>query len=367
MRLLFAIKSLNVAGGGAERVLVQVANGLVGKGHDIAIMTFDTAGSSFYPLDERIKRIDLGVGPPGHPTPRAALLKSLPNIRKEIGSWNPDLTIGFMHSIYVPLAAALLGTGRRLVASEHIGEDHFKGRAFERILAHLARRRSVALTVPSRTVREEFGGSFGKKLVTLPNPIDIEALGKARGLCEPVNPPVILSVGRFMAQKNQAELIKAFSQMKDEVPGAILRIVGDGVLRPQLTALVEELGLGDRVQLPGTVKDMPLEYARCTLVVVPSRYESFGLVTAEALAAARPVVGFADCVGTNELIESGVNGWLLDGSGDRVSTLAKGMSILLKDDSLRARLAEAGPKSVVVYSLPSVVDAWDRFAKEHVG
>ena len=45
MRLLFAIKSLNVPGGGAERVLVQVAGGLAARGHDVAILTFDSPGA----------------------------------------------------------------------------------------------------------------------------------------------------------------------------------------------------------------------------------------------------------------------------------------------------------------------------------
>ena len=55
MRLLFAIKSLNAEGGGAERVLVDVANGMARRGHDPLVLTFDPPGDSFYSLDARVR------------------------------------------------------------------------------------------------------------------------------------------------------------------------------------------------------------------------------------------------------------------------------------------------------------------------
>ena len=62
MKILFAIKNLSTAIGGAERVLCKVANLLNNRGHQITILTFDTKdSSSFYHLDCKIKKIDLSI------------------------------------------------------------------------------------------------------------------------------------------------------------------------------------------------------------------------------------------------------------------------------------------------------------------
>jgi glycosyltransferase involved in cell wall biosynthesis len=91
---------------------------------------------------------------------------------------------------------------------------------------------------------------------------------------------------------------------------------------------------------------------------MPSIYESFGLATAEALAFRVPAVGFADCPGTNELIQDGRNG-ILVGGPDAVHALAEGLSRLMDSAPLRAQLGQAGPDSVRRFSLAAVADRWE--------
>jgi glycosyltransferase involved in cell wall biosynthesis len=138
-----------------------------------------------------------------------------------------------------------------------------------------------------------------------------------------------------------------------------LRIVGEGTLRAQLEAQVLALGLASRVQLLGPTKDIWKEYSSAQLFVTPSRYESFGLVTAEALAQGLPVVGFADCPGTNELVRPGENGVLVTPSGDRVGSLAAALLSLMEGEQLRGRLT-AGSKALEEHRLERVLDRWER-------
>ena len=96
-------------------------------------------------------------------------------------------------------------------------------------------------------------------------------------------------------------------------------------------------------------------------MAVSSRFESFGMVTAEALAAGLPVVGFADCPGTNELIRHDKNGWLVGGPDrDRVEALADGLAALMTDNATRVRLGSAGPATVAQYAQDNVVSEWAR-------
>ena len=85
------------------------------------------------------------------------------------------------------------------------------------------------------------------------------------------------------------------------------------------------------------------------------------MATAEALAAGLPVIGFADCPGTNELIVHDFNGWLVKPgpAGSRVISMAAGLSELMTDDNLRMRLGRNGLSSIGDFDPEVVVDMWE--------
>jgi glycosyltransferase involved in cell wall biosynthesis len=169
---------------------------------------------------------------------------------------------------------------------------------------------------------------------------------------------ILLCVGGLRPEKDHRTLIAAFARIAAARPDWSLRIVGDGECRAELQAQVQALGLGSRVEFTGAVADVAPQYAVADLFVVPSSYESFGLATAEALAAGLPALGFADCPGTNELIRDGINGVLVAGS-DRVGGLAEGLSRLMGSAELRRKMAQAAPPSVAQFALDAVVGEWE--------
>lgn len=126
----------------------------------------------------------------------------------------------------------------------------------------------------------------------------------------PGEPPVMLGVGRLVMQKDFFTLIEAFAQVQQQVP-ARLMILGEGEQRPQLEALIQSLDLSDVVALPGFVEN-PYAYMRSAAVfVLSSRYEGFGNVVAEALATGTPVVS-TDCPsGPSEILAEGKYGKLV--------------------------------------------------------
>jgi glycosyltransferase involved in cell wall biosynthesis len=360
VRAVFAIKSMNTAGGGAERVLAEVVNGLAARGHDLSVVTFDGSGPSFYPLSDVVPRFDLDVGRVGESTPRGELIAAVPRLRRAITSLRPDVVVGFMHSMFVPLGFALLGSGLPVVASEHVGMPHYRTVPLERALLEAVPWLTVASTIPSAEVREAFPARLRRRMVIVQNPVSLPQVDQQGPPDDGRLGGVILSVGRFFAEKNHADLIAAFSEVTADFPGWTLRLAGDGALRADLERQVGELGLGPNVQFAGTVRDIAAEYAAADIVAVPSLHESFGLVTAEALAAGRPVVGFADCPGTSELVQHGVNGLLVDVKHDRARSLADSLRQLMADQELRVQLGQAGPASVARFSPASVVDRWEQ-------
>lgn len=361
MKLLFAIKSLNVAGGGAERVLVDVANGLAARGHGVSILTFDPPGPSFYPLDRAIARIDLPFNSPGTPLSLKAFMAAIPRLRAAVRQCRPDVLVPFMHSTFVPVTLATLGLGCKRVFSEHIDAPHYQTRTAERLALDLLRPLSAATTVPSESARRSFPPRIAGTMTVVANPVDSARF--ARGArTSAARARTVLGVGRLMEQKDHACLIRAFARIAPDCPGWRLRIVGEGPMRSQLQREVARLGLGDRIDLPGASGDIAADYEEAGLVAISSRYESFGMVAAEALAAQRPVLAFDTCAGVAEMIAQGENGVLVDGSGTdeaRVAALAEGLNRLLADDALRARLAANGPAAVERFAIEAVLDRWE--------
>jgi glycosyltransferase involved in cell wall biosynthesis len=260
--------------------------------------------------------------------------------------------------MYVPLAIALFGSGVPVFASEHIGMQHYEGRGLERWLVKVLSKRLAAKSVPSEVIREHCARTDDCELHVLPNPLPIEEFELGLN-SSPASPPVLLAVGRFMTQKNQLELIEAFANLADDFPEWVLRIVGEGEMRQELERKVAQCHVQSRVQMPGAVSAMAEEYAAASFVAMPSLWESFGLATAEALASGRPVVGFADCPGTNELIVHDQNGLLVAGGTNRVRNLEAGLRLLMSDSSLRLRLGASGPASVAKFQACQVTPVWE--------
>src|SRR5208283_467201 len=120
----------------------------------------------------------------------------------------------------------------------------------------------------------------------------------------------IITVGRFKAQKNHALLLQAFKRLLDRRDARLL-ILGTGELYDPTLALVRELGLENKVIMPGEVSNPDPYYRTAHVYVLSSNYEGFGNVIVEALACGLPVVS-TDCrSGPGEILEDGRYGCLV--------------------------------------------------------
>jgi glycosyltransferase involved in cell wall biosynthesis len=172
----------------------------------------------------------------------------------------------------------------------------------------------------------------------------------------------LLAVGRLDAGKDHETLINAFAQVASRCHDWDLRIVGEGELRPKLHEQIIALGLAHRVHLPGPTSNISKEYQNAQLFVMPSRYESFSMTTAEALAHGLPVIGFSDCQGVNQFVRTNQNGILVEPERDRAMCLASALLPLMQNAELRGRLS-------IDFNLPEecrldrVLDSWESIVR----
>lgn len=360
MKIMLAIKRLAFAAGGAERVFCDLHSDLVGRGHDVTIITFEPHGSgSFYSLGADVKKIELGIGDTFKQAGWIETINRIKELRRSVKAEKPDVVVAFMHSMFIPMAFALLGTGVPVVGSEHIVPEHYRRRPLEYLLLILASLFLRKITVLSSTIRSMYPAIVRIRMVAMPNPVKVVEnfadVGNETGNL------TLLSVGRLDPQKDHDTLIRAFAEISHTFPQWDLKIIGEGKLRPDLERLIEELDLKAKVTMPGVTSEISDQYMAAHVFVLSSRYEAFGMVTAEAMSHGLPVVGFVDCPGTNELIEAGKTGLLVEPGSDRVRALSYAMSQLMSAASLRTNFGTAGREAMNARFSPSqVYDMWEK-------
>jgi glycogen(starch) synthase len=190
-------------------------------------------------------------------------------------------------------------------------------------------------------------GADPSSVVVVPGAVDAAAwspagaaLAAARRRWRPHDGPLVAAVGRLEWEKGFTTLLRALPAVGARHPSLRTVIAGAGSYRPALEALLTDLG-GLAVELPGRLDQPELAglMAVADVIVVPSRYEPFGLVALEAMAAGTCVVVTATG-GLAEQVEDDVTG-RVTGVGD-VDGLAAILDQLLGDGALRGRLARAG-------------------------
>ncbi len=163
----------------------------------------------------------------------------------------------------------------------------------------------------------------------------------------PRGPLRLAAIGRFVEQKGQMVLIRALAQVVATQPKVHLALIGDGEMRADLEAAIDDLGLRDHVTLTGWLAedDVRAQLAQAHALVMPSFAEGLPMVVMEAMAAARPVIA-TYIAGTPELVLPGETGWLVPaGDADR---LAEAILTLDQTSSIvRQRMGETGRARVL--------------------
>jgi D-inositol-3-phosphate glycosyltransferase len=180
---------------------------------------------------------------------------------------------------------------------------------------------------------------------------------------------IILFVGRIEPLKGIDILINAVAQLGEESDFYVLIVGGDRRSRRQVSHLQElasDLGVGERVCFLGAVdhEQLPLYYNAADVCVVPSYYESFGLVALEAMACGTPVVA-SRVGGLTGTVRDGETGYLI--SWRCPEPFAERLELLLGNEALRRRFGEAAREVVERYRWANVAEAVVGLYRELLG
>lgn len=364
VKVLFAIKTLTYSVGGAERLAAILSGAMAERGIDTHLLTFDAKEDvSFFDVHSKITRHWVETIKSLRKTRLWEVPQILLSLRRQAKEIQPDIVVAFMHSMFVPMQCALIGTGIKVVLSEHTAPLYYQTRKAELWILRFFCLFAHSATIVSDAVRALYPRDIRRKMVILPNPVHSDfGMADAAGMGK--TEKTVLSVGRLDPGKDHKILIEAFFILAADYPDWRLLIIGEGPERNNLESLIALLNMERRVYLPGVTHDIDSIYKAAQIFVMPSRFESFGLVTAEAMSHALPVVGFADCSGTNELVEDGVTGCLVQNR--KAEDLAFAMRTLMDDPEKRDSCGKIGYKRSLKYAQEAVCMKWAEYIEKQV-
>lgn len=356
MKILLVITGLGI--GGAERLVVNLADMLACRGHKVRIVSL-TGPTLFKPLDPNIRIVAFETVKSLLGFARAYLA-----LRRLIRDFRPDVIHSHMiHANLLSRLVRLSVTVPRLVCTAHSTNEG--GR-----LRMLAYRLTDFLADVSTNVSREAVEAFeakgavprGKMLAVL-NGIDCEVFSPdpqsgleiRRSFAVDRDTRVFIAVGRLFEAKDYPNLLNAFAQVLASLPQSCLWIVGDGPLRNELETMAATLGLGEHVNFLGVRHDIPVLLRAADVFVLSSAWEGFGLVVAEAMATETTVVA-TNCGGVREV--AGGIGYLVEPRDSKALACAMIDAANLSTAEAQNLGRKARQRIVKQFSLHQTVDRW---------
>lgn len=370
MKLIYFIPLLSTMGG-QERTLTDKANWLAQHGHDVMFVTYEHDGPLAYPLDARVRHIDIACHyfrlyryPVWERIYNVFKLKNRFRFRinQVLTEFQPDVIV-----VAIPNTENFLSDLMKV--ADHIPvviESHLAhgykviSRGITEKCLHILYSSVRAIQKSSLLIAltESDAANWRQyinKVRVIPNPVTCYLSLNNDQL--PGNNPRIICVGRLVPQKRFDRIIDAFSLIAAKYPEWLVDIFGNGELHEQLQCQIEKLHLVNRVRIIPPVSDIYAEYLRSQFLVLSSDFEGFGLVITEAMSCSIPVVA-TDCpYGPSEIIEDGKTGLLAKMD---VQNLADKMEWMITHDAERLKMGVNAHQAVARYRLDVVMPEWEK-------
>lgn len=357
-RLTFVMPGLGA--GGSEHVVSMLANHYVNQGVQVRLACFQPFDEQpYYALNPDVRLINLGKAlPPKNLIGRSlGMLRRYRLLKSELSDHRPEVVVSFLTRTNVLTSLAADALGIPVIVSERNNPDRQKVGATWSAIRRYAYARSDALVTMTRGAASYFSPTPQRTDMVIPN----HAVARGSVRTFDANGRNLVAVGRLVEQKGFDLLLQAFARLAPRFPDWRLTIWGEGPLRAALEQQRAALGLEMRVSFPGVTREPGGWTKEADLFVLSSRYEGWGIVVGEAMAAGIPTVAF-DCPwGPAEMIDHGRTGLLAPDQD--VEGLAEQLAVAMADPLLREQLGAAGKQAMERFMPERIITRWDGLIK----
>ncbi|MBA3889204.1 MAG: glycosyltransferase [Gemmatimonadaceae bacterium] len=309
-----------LAGGGVERVVLNVICGFAARGHSIDLVLMRHEGELLEQVPAEIRIVDLRAPALGD----ALFITALPALTNYLRIRPPRVLFSAMTTVNLIAlwARSLSRSPTKIVLSEHVPVSvNARTHPLKRVLPFLVRRNYAAadaIVAVSRALGDDLASVAElprARIDTVYNPVVTPRLLR-QSAERPDHPwfaedvPIVVGIGRLVPQKDFETLLEAFAIARRRRRLRLV-ILGEGPGRAALEASITRLGLADEVRLLGFVGNPASYLGHASLFVLSSVFEGLAMVLIEALACGCPVVSTACPTGPDEILEDGVYGRLV--------------------------------------------------------
>lgn len=360
-KYLFLIPSLG--SGGAERVLVTIANNLA-ESNEIHIITL-TDGECYYKLNKNVHRHSVKFNVNRRNifttlfTEVVGFFIGMSFIKKMINEIKPDAILSFLvHTNAMLIILKCLGIANmKCIVSERA--DPFKRNFINRWFEFHFYKKVDCIVCQSQAVVKFFDKNTANKICIIKNPISMDAIperyiGKRK--------KTIVGVGRLFPQKNFSLLIDAFYDVSRKYPEYSLEIYGAGYLRDELQKQIEQYGLEEKAHLMGERKNVMHYIADSTVFVLSSEFEGFPNALIEAMATGLPVIStdFSPVGVAKEII--GKENGIVVPRNDK-NSLVNALETIIKNDTLQEHMSVHNREIMYVLDERAITYKWAEILK----
>ena len=314
----------NLDGGGAERTMLNLAEGMATRGYNVDLVLAQMDGSYLESVSASLRIVDLGDG---RLAKRFKTVRRLPALVRYLRKEKPEVLLSALtEANVVALCARFLArypdrvvVNEQNTLSQKIDNESRGIQKWYPFLARLTYRYADRVVGVSQGVVDDLIQNIGisdtnsmvifnpgitpKVRENAQAPVDHPWFGAGQ-------PPVILSVGRLHMQKDYGTLLQAFKLVRERQAARLL-ILGDGEERQALEQQIKDLGIENDVSLPGFVRNPHAYMANAAVYVLSSRWEGLPTVLVEALYCGATLVA-TDCPsGPKEILQDGKLGCLV--------------------------------------------------------
>lgn len=369
MRILYVTDALAVWGG-IERVLSDKMNYLVQQyGYEVYVVTADQGDHSIpFPLDERIHVKDMNIRFHQqyihHGIKRLLKYRELERLfRNRLKTYISEIRPDVISCIRDGYASTVLDIKWKIPV---IFESHamFRDVEFEnstllhRFITYMKRRkfRKLNLVIAMTQGDADDWKSVCRHVCVIPNVVHLNETGKY----SPCKSKNVVLAGRFDLQKDQATMLDIWSIVQHKHPDWVLDMYGNGELKSFYEQEVARRNLN--VHIHPAVPDIFNKYLEASMLVMSSLYEPFGLVLAEAMSCGLPVVAFDCPYGPADIINDGIDGFLVE---DRnVVVFAERICQLIENETLRQMMGKAAMSSVQRFRAEMIMPKWKQLFEQ---
>ena len=301
-------------GGGAERVVADLANTWSSAGREIHLITLGDISADRYEVNSDVQRVALGLVADSNSAWQAVRnnRRRARAVRQALEESGAEVAVSFVDQMNVlTLWAARPLTKLSVVACERTDyRYHQVGRFWNWQRKRTYPRANVVVVQTDEVATAARQWLPRVNVEVIPNAIPESAIAapvRARDGAE----KTFTWIGRMSPEKGVRQLIKAFYAVAADLPDWKLLLVGDGPERPDLEAFVRDLGLDGQVEFAGWQRELESFFERTSLFVLPSEYEGFPNVLLECMARGIPPISFDCPSGPRAIIRHDVDGILV--------------------------------------------------------